>query len=542
MATLNPNRNHTALEAAAVALDSSTSNVNVLRNALRMCQTALDAAERDVQRLRIENATLKAAAEGPASASGPTAAKTDWIKHDSLLIHKKEITSEAKKFMIYNALWMPDSAFTSSGSIQVDTDVQSRYTSDEAYAAYVASMLYTRLPPKFHSFLEKLPAFHTAFLHQHGQGRVALVKVVRDHAPLIFSSIPDIPTQSWSREYEGRRSDPAFRKLLRFDVNSVSPDMYPPIIHHGLKNGPGPTMFRNQVLIKTGRAILFGAGGITSGSKIQRNSAGIRWGPQKDLFGFISLCTSLVVLLASGDTHFGEAGKPGEIQHGHDYRVRKRFLEKNAGTLQSNELLRFWHEHLYKGVPGSFFDAHEEGEVFPEDPALDEEEAAMRAFAGDEALSGNGIFLSGDDLLTMTPSLSTLSLSQSSFEPYSEETASAPPPSVSNIVQPASLPHPTYGANSAAPPLIPAVLSAFAPTISASEDLDLGPAVEDDVDEEIAVGIGAVSMEDPVLSAGRGSASSRGTKRGGKKAGGGKKKVATGDPAPARATRSNTRT
>ncbi|KAF5376302.1 hypothetical protein D9615_008480 [Tricholomella constricta] len=473
-----------ALETIAHVLEAREASGAVFKTALRLCQSTLDAAQQEIQRLAIENTSLKAAAAGPgANTSRATASTTNlaWVTNDTLLPHAEAIISLAKQMTIYHALYIPKQSLGIACPIPIlDEAPELKYASADAYAKHIAYVLYIHLPEKFHPFLKEMPAFKSG-------GRSALVTMVLTNVDLIFNAYSQIPLAAWKA---GDRKDPMFRRLLCWDDELLKPATYPPLIYTDLKKSPA-NIFCHPALIKIAHVILFGKGGLKG--SISSSSNGVHWGRQKNLFGLISLCATLAIFVVSDDTAFRQTGIQSKIQYSDEYLARKRFLEKNAGTANSNALLAFWSREVYAGVPGLPCNDGDMGEEFDFDSAETQGEEAMRIFHGDSVNSlESPDEIHGpdndDNLYALTPSstLPSISLSSASSASasHSADFASHARAHVISPAAPAHLPQdPVVSA--------PRVLSARAPVISAS-DSDTGNQEHSD----IIAGIERVVIDD----------------------------------------------
>lgn len=124
---------------------------------MRVCQIALQEANDEVRKLKIENATLKAAASSSSTASSRRDILT-WLKSEHLVPHAKEIIKYAKKFVVLEELWPNENAFLKPCPV-APISIQERGKSTEAYISHITYLLYATAPLNFHGFLETLPAF-----------------------------------------------------------------------------------------------------------------------------------------------------------------------------------------------------------------------------------------------------------------------------------------------------------------------------------------------------------------------------------------------
>lgn len=138
--------------------------------ALRKCQTGLDAALRDNQLLSEENAALIAAQSLRAptsSASSESVKGPAWITHPALFPYAKILISLAKKVTIYHELWVFRTAMGHPRPVLgPDVDPDLKYQSPEETENYLTYVLYTECPPGpdnfLHQSMEKMPAFASA--------------------------------------------------------------------------------------------------------------------------------------------------------------------------------------------------------------------------------------------------------------------------------------------------------------------------------------------------------------------------------------------
>lgn len=85
-------------------------------------------------------------------------------------------------------------------------------------------------------------------MHQHEQGRSALIKDVRVNMERIFQSYGSVPSGAWTED--PGRAHPSFRRLLCWDAQGEIVDKYPPLIYKDINSQSSDTMFRHPALIK----------------------------------------------------------------------------------------------------------------------------------------------------------------------------------------------------------------------------------------------------------------------------------------------------
>lgn len=148
-------------------------NHETIQQALKLCQSSLSAAEKELQDLRVENATLKAAAAalgpktGSSSAvlsgrSGPSRLSTRWIGDSNLIKHAAIIVSVAKKLAVYQFPWISKDSFGLPCPILTyngDENPEAKYLNTETLDEYITFVLYQELPAMLHGYLEEMPAF-----------------------------------------------------------------------------------------------------------------------------------------------------------------------------------------------------------------------------------------------------------------------------------------------------------------------------------------------------------------------------------------------
>lgn len=84
-------------------------------------------------------------------------------------------------------------------------------------------------------------------MHQHEQGRSALIKDIRVNMERIFGAYATVPAGAWNDD--AGRMNPTFRKLLCWYPQGEIVDQYPPLIYKDLVS-KASGMFRHPGLIR----------------------------------------------------------------------------------------------------------------------------------------------------------------------------------------------------------------------------------------------------------------------------------------------------
>ncbi|KAJ7861180.1 hypothetical protein B0H13DRAFT_2568360 [Mycena leptocephala] len=199
---------------------------------------ALKASQLSVVKLLAENRQLRT--ENSNLLANSSKKRRNNGLNDNLLGYKSEVLRFAKHFLFTRALFVPIAAFQPN-TIQTPEDPRNCFENNDTYTRSITSALYEDIPEKFHSLLEyqAYGNFGKDFIREHGDGRSALLGVIRKALPVILKG-HGIDSGLLTNAKADRSKDAVIDRLLRFPAERKA-TLYPPILF------PGSTRNMNEV-------------------------------------------------------------------------------------------------------------------------------------------------------------------------------------------------------------------------------------------------------------------------------------------------------
>ncbi|KAJ7936068.1 hypothetical protein B0H13DRAFT_2649426 [Mycena leptocephala] len=164
--------------------------------------------------------------------------------NDNLLGYKSEVLRFAKHFLFTRVLFVPIAVFQPN-TIQMPEDPRNCFENNDTYTRSITSALYEDIPEKFHSLLDyhAYGNFGKDFICEHGDGRSALLGVIRKALPVILKS-HGIDSGLLTNAKANRSKDTVIDRLLRFPAERKA-TLYPPILF------PGSTSCKTRFILST---------------------------------------------------------------------------------------------------------------------------------------------------------------------------------------------------------------------------------------------------------------------------------------------------
>ncbi|KAF8195251.1 hypothetical protein K438DRAFT_1968568 [Mycena galopus ATCC 62051] len=314
-----------------------------LRTSVVDTQKLLGLALKQKNALAAELAELKASKPGRRK---KTEASPSEAPHD----YDDVITNLGKSFTVLEFPWVDPTIFSTKVDFPIasPSDLWRPHPPCALFPRHLAAMLYQHIPEKFHSQVTT-SRFSLSFSRHASNERSTALKTLKAELPLILLNqkvIADVNDPS------------AWRMLVLWpedmDKNTTKISLYPPVIYRKKKTG-----FMKS---RCARAILFGPASLQeNGSRRPQGSTlGQMWGMVKPTPGLIAfICTTVVFVCywsslpeANKPKAFEPVGTASKISFRDIYMRFRWALESKAEEESTKEVLRFWHEHLFKGIIG----------------------------------------------------------------------------------------------------------------------------------------------------------------------------------------------
>ncbi|KAJ7813326.1 hypothetical protein B0H13DRAFT_2382582 [Mycena leptocephala] len=313
-----------------------------LIEALKASQLSVVKLLAENRQLRTENANLRA---------NSSKKRRNIGANDNLLGYQSEILRFAKSFLFTRALLVPIAAFQPN-TVQLPEDPRGRFENNETYIRSITSALYEDIPEKFHSLLDvqTYSNFAKDFIREHGEGRSALIGVIRKALPVILKG-HSIDSSLLTNAKADRSKDNTIDRLLRFPTERKA-TLYPPILF------PGPTqnmkeVFTGPIIMNVHRLMYFGPSSLTLGSKPAQNSNGIKLGFHDVTEASVSAAVILTRFVLSTDAEWAAKGAISKIEWEEEYRAYHKMLACNRHLLHVKAILRKIHRFVFAGTTSS---------------------------------------------------------------------------------------------------------------------------------------------------------------------------------------------
>ncbi|KAJ7909768.1 hypothetical protein B0H13DRAFT_2330025 [Mycena leptocephala] len=247
-----------------------------------------------------------------------------------VLGYKAHIVGFAKSFMITKALFVTAAVFRANTEPSAMTEPQDQFANDQAYTSSITTKLYEEIPEKFHSLLDAktYASFAKDFVHEHGEGRSGLIKVIRKALPGILKGY-NIDSDLLTTADMDRSKNDVLDRLLRFP-NDRKPTLLAPV--H--------------------RLMFFGPTSLNSGSKPAQNSNGVKL-DLKVTEESVSAAGILTRFVLSSDGAWAAKGAISGIDYEQDYRAYHKMLVCNRDAPHVKKILKTVRNFVFSGVAPS---------------------------------------------------------------------------------------------------------------------------------------------------------------------------------------------
>ncbi|KAJ7851779.1 hypothetical protein B0H14DRAFT_2581193 [Mycena olivaceomarginata] len=280
-----------------------------------------------------------------------------WPKGPNTKGYHASIINIGKSFTVVQFPWVDPSAFTAKISFPAASlrDIWKPNPISVLFPQQLTAMIYQHVPENFHGLVNMmdLPEFAANFCHHASAERLSALKTLKVELPKIFLAqklIADV-------------TDPeAWRGLVVWpeDVDKKKISPYPPLIYH--KNTKSLSGFmKNAAMPLCARVILFGPASLEDkGSRRpQSQTLGQLWRivePNAALISFV--CTTAVFICYWSSLEdqkpesFAPVGATSKIDFQEIYMHFRWALESKADDASTKSIIRFWHQHVFKGITG----------------------------------------------------------------------------------------------------------------------------------------------------------------------------------------------
>ncbi|KAJ6475002.1 hypothetical protein C8R45DRAFT_1103123 [Mycena sanguinolenta] len=321
-------------------------------------RTALHDAQKLVGVVLKKNKELEAQlADAQASSSRGKKKDRRQTKGPNTLNYEAVIIDIGKSFAILQFPWVDGTAFTANDELPEasPSEIWKPNPPSKLFPKHLTAMLYEHVPKMYHGLITSEPKFALDFCRYSSAGRSSALKTLKTElTPILVSHklIADI-------------KDPnAWRGLVLWPDDmakglKISP--YPPVIYHkGKKTANG--LMRSSVLTLCARAILFGPASLQDNGtrRPQGSTLGQMWRMKEPTNGLISFVCTVVIFIcywasvpdSSKPESFEPIGTTSKISFRDIYMRFRWALESKPEDAATHNILRFWHEHLFKNITG----------------------------------------------------------------------------------------------------------------------------------------------------------------------------------------------
>ncbi|KAJ7897522.1 hypothetical protein B0H13DRAFT_1884628 [Mycena leptocephala] len=309
---------------------------------------ALKASQLSVVQLLAENRTLRE--ENSELRANSTKKRRQGGEKD-LLGYKSHIVALAKSFLITQALFVSLAAFRANPELPADPGEE--FQSDEAYTLSITSKLYKEIPEKFHPLLDAktYSTFAKDFIHEHGDGRSALIKVIRKTLPVILKGY-NIDSDLLTIADIDRSKNDVLDRLLRFPADRKL-TRYPPVLFPNGKQNMSE-IFTGPIVMKIHRLMFFGPASLAPDAKPAQNSNGIKLG-LKVTEESVSAAAILTRFVLSSDKAWAAKGVISGTEYEQDYRAYHKMLACNSHLPHVQKILETIRRFVFSGTgsPGT---------------------------------------------------------------------------------------------------------------------------------------------------------------------------------------------
>ncbi|KAJ7837159.1 hypothetical protein B0H13DRAFT_2677945 [Mycena leptocephala] len=292
---------------------------------------ALKASQLSVVKLLAENRQLRT--ENSNLLANSSKKRRNNGLNDNLLGYKSEVLRFAKRFLFTRALFVPIAAFQPN-TIQMPEDPRNY------------------IPEKFHSLLDyqAYGNFGKDFIREHGDGRSALLGVIRKALPVILKGY-GIDSGLLTNAKADRSKDTVIDGLLRFPAERKA-TLYPPILFPGSTRNMNE-VFTGPIIMDIHRLMYFGPSSLILGSKPAQNSLGIKLGFHDVTESSVSAAAILTRFVLSTDTEWAAKGAISKIEWEEEYRAYHKMLACNRHLPHVKAIFRRIHKFVFAGTTSS---------------------------------------------------------------------------------------------------------------------------------------------------------------------------------------------
>ncbi|KAJ7821833.1 hypothetical protein B0H13DRAFT_2681933 [Mycena leptocephala] len=310
---------------------------------------ALKASQLSVVKLLAENRQLRT--ENSNLLANSSKKRRNNGLNDNLLGYKSEVLRFAKHFLFMRALFVPIAAFQPN-TIQMPEDPRNCFENNDTYTLSITSALYEDIPEKFHSLLDYhvYGNFGKDFIREHGDGRSALLGVIRKALPVILKG-HGIDSGLLTNAKADRSKDAVIDRLLRFPAERKA-TLYPPILFPGSTRNMNE-VFTGPIIMDIHRLMYFGPSSLILGSKPAQNSLGIKLGFHDVTESSVSAAAILTRFVLSTDTEWAAKGAISKIEWEEEYRAYHKMLACNRHLPHVKAIFKKIHKFVFAGTTSS---------------------------------------------------------------------------------------------------------------------------------------------------------------------------------------------
>ncbi|KAK7059890.1 hypothetical protein R3P38DRAFT_3168345 [Favolaschia claudopus] len=328
---------HIDAESLGLAVNLGATREELIAS-LKDAQLAIVELAKEKQSLMQENAQLRASMTKKGRKAG---GELDQLGY------KNHIVGFAKAFLLNEEFFVPLGAFGPKPTGQIADP----FLNDNEYTSNITWKLYAFIPERFHSLLDYkiYSSFAKDFVHEHSEGRSAVIKVIRKALPTILNlkDYPGVDHALLVGASSDRSKCPALVKLLKFP-NDKKPSVYPPIFF--------PSSTQNMLEVFTGHIVkdihkimFYGPGCLTSGAKPASNSNGIKLNLQVNEAS-VAAAAILARFVLSADKQWASTGLVSKIEYEKDYRTYCQMLIKNKDKAHVQRIMKAIRSYVLEGV------------------------------------------------------------------------------------------------------------------------------------------------------------------------------------------------